>query len=246
MQETAYRQFIELEDEHFWFVGRRRIFIHLLAGQLGGRGDARILDVGCGAGGMLGPLAQFGEVSGVDTSQELVRFCQERGFSRVERASAYELPGEDRFDLVTLFDTLEHISDDVRALRECRRVLKPGGLLLASVPAYQFLFANNDRIAQHQRRYTAKVLCGRLTQAGFEPVRLTYFNTLLFPLILPLVLLKKVQERFSAPDDSTNLSHRIPAPINRALAATMSSERHLLKRVSMPFGHSLIAMARAL
>ncbi len=246
MEETAYRQFIELEDEHFWFVGRRRIFMHLLGHQLAGREDARILDVGCGAGGMLGPLASFGRVSGLDTSEELVGFCRQRGFERVRTASAYEIPEKPgSFDLVTLFDTIEHVPDDVRALRECRRVLAGGGLLFASVPAYQFLFANNDRIAQHQRRYTAKLMRSRLLEAGLEPIRTTYFNTLLFPAILPTVLLKKARESFSAPDDSTNLSHRIPPPLNRALAATMSAERHLLSRISMPFGHSLIAIARA-
>src|SRR5437588_922063 len=107
MEETAYRQFIELERSHFWFVGRRRIFFHLLDRELDGRTDMRILDVGCGAGGMLAPLARYGEVAGIDTSPELVEFCRARGFDRVSVGSAYELPADaGSLDLVTLFDTI--------------------------------------------------------------------------------------------------------------------------------------------
>jgi SAM-dependent methyltransferase len=245
MEETANRQFVELERTHFWFVGRRRIFMHLLELELAGRRDGRILDVGCGAGGMLEPLAHFGDVWGVDTSPELVEFCHDRGFANVRLGSAYELPAESgTVDVVTLFDTIEHVREDVRALRECRRALAPDGRLFISTPAYQFLYANNDRVAHHERRYTVRGLGEKLHAAGLEPVKLTYFNTLLFPAILPAVLLKKLQERFVSPGDKTNLSHELRPELNRALAATMSFERHLLSRWRMPFGHSIIAIAR--
>jgi SAM-dependent methyltransferase len=246
MEETAYRQFIELEENHFWFVGRRRIFFHLLDRELSSPGGMRVLDVGCGAGGMLAPLGRYGEVSGIDTSPELVEFCRARGFDRVKVGSAYDLPAAaGSLDLITLFDTIEHVPDDERALRECRRALAPGGLLFVSVPAYPFLYANNDRVAHHQRRYTAPLLRSKLAMAGFGSPRVTYFNTLLFPLILPAVLAKKVHERFVDPAERTNLSHSVPSLLNRALAATMGSERHLLTRLDFPFGHSIIAMARA-
>ena len=246
MDAAAYRQFVELERDHFWFRGRRAIFFALLDQQLGMRSDRRILDVGCGAGGMLGPLSQFGEVTGVDTSADLVEYCHNRGFGSVRLASAYELPAAGRsMDLVTLFDTIEHVPDDVRALRECARVLAPGGVVFISTPAYQFLYANNDRVAHHERRYTARRLRRRLVAAGLVPERITYFNTLLFPAILPAVLLGKLHERIVPPGDRTNLSHEIPPWLNRLLAATMSSERRLLERIDLPFGHSLIALARA-
>jgi len=195
---------------------------------------------------MLAPLARYGEVTGIDLSPELVEFCHQRGFDRVQVGSAYELPVDDGpVDLITLFDTIEHVPDDERVLRECRRALASGGLLFLSVPAYQFLYANNDRVVHHQRRYTARQLRRKLTAAGLRPTQVTHFNTLLFPAILPMVLAKKVQERFSAPDDTTNLTHGVPGPLNRLLAGTMSSERHVLSRTSLPFGHSIIAIARA-
>lgn len=245
MEDTAYRQFIELERSHFWFVGRRRIFFHLLDRELDGRGDLTVLDVGCGAGGMLEPLSRYGRVTGIDTSPELVEFCRSRGFEDVKVGSAYELPAErSSVDLITLFDTIEHVPDDGLALRECRRALAPGGTLFISVPAYQFLYANNDRVAHHERRYTARELRAKLIAAGFDRPRVTYFNALLFPAILPAVLGKKLVERIRDPGDETNLSHRVRPRVNRALGATMGSERHLLARANLPFGHSIIAIAR--
>src|SRR5581483_3936859 len=128
MEDTANRQFVELERTHFWFVGRRRIFFDLLDREMDGRRDAKVLDVGCGAGGMLEPLSRYGEVTGVDSSEDLVRFCHERGFERVQVGNAYDLPAEDgSLDLITLFDTIEHVPDDRRVLRQCLRALKPGG-----------------------------------------------------------------------------------------------------------------------
>jgi SAM-dependent methyltransferase len=245
VEETAYRQFVELEETHFWFIGRRRIFFHLLDWQLVGRSDLSILDIGCGAGGMLEPLSKYGEVTGIDTSEELVDLCRKRGFDRVSVASAYDLPvPAGAIDLITLFDTIEHVPDDGRVLAQCREALAPGGLLFLSVPAYQFLYANNDRVAHHQRRYTARQVRRKLEAAGFDPVKVTYFNTILFPAILPAVLAKKLRERWSDPGEETNLSHDLPPRLNRLLMRTMSSERHLLSRTELPFGHSIIGMAR--
>lgn len=245
MELTAYRQFAELEESHFWFVGRRRIFFELLDRALGDRTDLRLVEVGCGTGGMLGPLGRYGTVTGIELSEEAAAFCRTRGFRRIVVGSGTDLPvAPSSVDVLAVFDTIEHIPDDARALAQCHAALAPGGLLFVSVPAYQFLYANNDRVAHHQRRYTARALRRKIVAAGFTPTKVTYFNTLLFPAILPAVLAKKVKERWSEPDDSTNLSHRVSPGLNRGLARVMSSERHVLSRVSIPFGHSIVAIAR--
>lgn len=244
MEETAYTQFVELEERHFWFVGRRAIFFSVLDEVLDGRKDLSVLDVGCGAGGMLGPLERYGKVTGIEPAPEMAELCRRRGYE-VIAATAQEMPvPPSSVDLVALFDTIEHIADDLDVLRRCREVLRPGGTVFVSVPAYQFLFANNDRVVHHQRRYTARDLRRKLLAAGLEPVRVTYFNALLFPVILPVVMVKKAVEAVSDPGDATNLSHEIHPLVNRLLAAIMSSERHLLSRVDLPFGHSLVAVAR--
>ena len=246
MEATAYRQFAELEESHFWFIGRRRIFFHLLDRELDGRRGLKILEIGCGAGGMMVPLSRYGEVTGMDISGDLLQFCRSRGLSRLVVGSGYDLPvREASLDLVALFDTIEHIPDDVRVLRQCRKVLKPKGLIFLSVPAYQFLYSNNDRVAHHQRRYTAAEVKRKLEEAGFEPLKVTYFNSFLFPLILPVVLLKKLKEKFFPVGDTTNLSHRFATPVNRVFTEIMASERHLLSEIEFPFGHSIIGMGRA-
>src|SRR5688500_9548776 len=130
MDRVAYEAFARLEHTHFWFVSRRAIFFDLLDREFGANGTRgrAVLEVGCGAGGMLGPLQRYGEVAGLDIDHEYVAYCKTRGFSRVLCGSGYELPFADgSFDLVCLFDTIEHIPDDELALREVRRVLKPGG-----------------------------------------------------------------------------------------------------------------------
>ncbi len=244
MDARAIQQFVELEDHHFWFVGRRAIFLAVLSERLGSRTDLDIYDVGCGAGGFLGPLSRWGTVTGFDDSAELIAYCHSRGFSSATLAGALALPVPDASaDLVTYFDVIEHIPDDVAALAEAARVLRPGGLVFISTPAYQTLYANNDRVAHHQRRYTAGLLDRRIRAAGLIPRRISYFNTLLFPAIAPAVLAGKALEAVSPPGDRTNLSVTLPGWLNRGLGAVMSAERHWLKRFDLPVGHSLIALA---
>lgn len=246
MDRIAYETFARLEDTHFWFVSRRRIFFALLDKLLGGRNDLDILEVGCGTGGLLGPMQRYGRVHGCDIDFESMQWCQNRGFSRMLVGSGYELPYQDHsFDLIGLFDTIEHIPDQDRALAEMHRVLKPGGLLFVSVPAYQFLWSQNDRIAHHFRRYTRGGLKRVVRRAGFEPLRTTYFNTVLFPLILPAVMWQKLLDKLGKlPEGYNNTSVPVSRPLNRLFTALMSSERLLLRHLSLPFGHSLITVAR--
>lgn len=253
MELSVYEQFAQLEENHFWFKGRRRIFFDLIAGTLSkpapgeqaAGADWEILEIGCGAGGMLGPLGSFGNVTGIDISQEYMEFCKQRGHDRVVTGSGYALPfRDDSFDMVALFDVIEHIDDDQKVLEEVRRVLKPGGQVFISVPAYQFMFSQNDRVAHHLRRYTAGRLNAVLTRAGLRPKKTTYFNTFLFPLILPAVMVLKLKERlFGLPEGLTNLSHEFKEPVNGIFAWVMGSERWLLRHIEFPFGHSLITMA---
>lgn len=245
MDRIAYETFAKLEDTHFWFVSRRRIFFDLLDRLLGGRKDLAVLEIGCGAGGLLGPLSRYGEVHGLDIDFEYVEFCKKRGFDRVLCGSGYELPFRDAsFDLVALFDTMEHIPDDARAMQEVARVLKPGGSVFVSVPAYQWLWSQNDRIAHHHRRYTGRRLRRLLQGSGLQVRRVTYFNALLLPLIVPAVLWQKLQDRLGRlPAGYNNTSVAVPRLLNRLFTWVMSSERRLLRAVDFPCGHSVIGIA---
>lgn len=247
MDRVAYEAFAELEHSHFWFVSRRRIFFDQLDRALGPDAKGhRVLEVGCGAGGMMGPLQRYGEVTGLDIDLEYVQFCRSRGFTRVLCGSGYELPfGDGAFDLVCLFDTIEHIPDDVQALREIRRVLRPGGAVFLSVPAYQWLWSQNDKTAHHFRRYTRSRLRRALRAAGLAPVRASYFNSLLLPLIVPAVLWQKLMDRMGRlPAGYNNMSVRLSPFVNRVFTWIMSSERRVLRHLTLPAGHSVFALAR--
>ncbi|HHI80087.1 MAG TPA: SAM-dependent methyltransferase [Planctomycetes bacterium] len=255
MEPEAYRQFAVLEEEHFWFRGRRKIFFALLDRLLASRLEEaetkgeplEILEIGCGAGNLLRRLSRYGRTKGLELSRELATLCQERSRRPTLCANAYHLPLPDESqDLVCLFDTIEHIPDEAKALGEIQRVLRPGGLVMFSVPAYQFLYSNNDRVAHHCRRYTKGRLQASLKEAGLTPIKATYFNLFLFPLILPAVLFTKVKDKVFGlkNEDHTNLSVKIPKFLNEALALVMGSEAGLLPRLNFPTGHSLIVVAK--
>ena len=249
MEAAAYRQFRELEERHWWFRGRRTVYLGLLAHQLHGRRARRALDLGCGVGGFLGGLTGMSEhVVATDLDRASLAFCRARGFPSAVVSNGYALPFADgAFDLVCLFDALEHIPDEARALREVARVLTPGGRIAVTVPAYPFLYANNDRIAHHCRRYTRAGLRRALASAGFTLERNTHTNVFLFPLILPAVLLLKAWERLARIQphpERTNLTIPLPAWLQGALAGVFAAELPFSRRFDWPAGHSILALAR--
>jgi len=252
VERSAFDLFASLQADHWWFRGRRALYTALLAHVL--ERDLRreptglrVLDVGCGAGGWLRPLSRFGTVSGIELDEPSIRFCRELDLHRtlVGRVDALPVPPGSH-DLVCLWDVVEHTPDDAAVLAEARRALRTGGHLVISVPAYQFLYANNDRVAHHYRRYTRGQLVRRLRAGGFEVRKATYVNFVLAVAIIPTVLLIKLSERLTKrPYKSwNNLSIPAPRPINALLGAIFGGERHVLKHVDAPFGHSLFVVAR--
>jgi SAM-dependent methyltransferase len=249
MDAVAYRAFLELEERHWWMRGRRRVYLGLLEHALSGARVHRALDLGAGMGAFLPGLSKIAEqVVYTDVSSESLATCRQRGFTRGALASGYSLPFADAsFGLVCMFDALEHIEDDARAMREVARILEPGGRVFVSVPAYQFLYANNDRIAQHFRRYTRRSLRRAFEQAGLAVERNTHANVFLFPAILPAVLGIKLVERVLVKDPDpkhTNLSYRMPGPLNEALYRAFAAELPATRRFDWPIGHSIAALAR--
>ncbi len=251
MDELTYRQFCELDRTHWWLVGRRRIFFALLEHFLPVQSDLLILDIGCGYGGMFEGLSRHGHVMGLEIDLESAKFCNRRGFGGTCLGTGYALPIlPGSLDLITLFDTIEHIEDDQRVILQCRDALKPGGQVMITVPAYQFLYADNDRLSHHFRRYTRSQLIKLVEGGGLEVKKATYYNVLLFPLILPAVLLLKLIQVFRGTHNKgceggkTNLSYKLPNLLAATLTAIFSSEQHLLTRISAPFGHSIAIIAR--
>jgi SAM-dependent methyltransferase len=246
VEREALRQFEALAADHWWFRGRRAVFAQLLGAHLGQTRVRRALDVGCGAGSFVPVLRRFSdEVHGIDVALPDAPFA---ALGSRARASADRLPfADESFDLVCLFDVLEHLDDDKRALCEAFRVLRPGGLLVASVPAYAWMYANNDRIAGHRRRYVRRGLRLLAARARLRVERLTHVNVALFPLIAPCVLALKGLERlrlFGRDPRHTNLSLPLPAWAHGLLERAFRAELALSSRFDLPFGHSLLLIAR--
>ncbi|HUR29239.1 MAG TPA: methyltransferase domain-containing protein [Planctomycetota bacterium] len=245
MERLAFDQLAELDQRHWWLRGRRAVNLGLLARALERRPE-NVLDLGCGPGGFLPGLAQLGrKVIAADSDFESLAALA--GHPRVQTV-AEKLPFvAESFDLVCAFDVVEHLDDDVRALREVHRVLKPRGLVALSVPAYPWLYSNNDRIVMHRRRYTRKRLGAALEESGFEILRNTHTNVLLAPLIVPMALGIRALEAAGLTNtdaSKTNLSWPLPRFAHDVLARIFAAELVFTARFDAPFGHSIAAIAR--
>jgi SAM-dependent methyltransferase len=229
-----------VEDRHWWFVGRRRVVADLIARRARPPRPARILEAGCGTGGNLRMLSRFGAVCGFEPDETARLSAAARGLHDIRHGS---LPGAvpfaaDRFDLAVMLDVLEHLDDDVAGLQALSERLDEAGLLLVTVPAYGFLWSHHDEARHHKRRYTRRGLLRVAHEAGLEPVFLSYYDTLLFPAILLMRLARRITG--GAHDDD-----QMPGrAMNALLRGVFSFERHLLGRLPMPFGVSLVMLAR--
>lgn len=240
------------EDRHAWFAGRTRAILKCLDAELGANPPGRmrkILDLGIGAGNMAHHLAHYGEVYGIDNNDRPLGVAAQRGISVVQ-SSGDMLPfATNEFDLVALLDTVEHIPDEFGVFQETLRVLKPGGKVLITVPAFLWLWSYNDEINAHQRRYTAQELQQKVEICGFRVIRLTYNNFFLFPPIAAIRLLRPYNPGLTSPHLSRDVDvyqvemERIPEPVNSVLHAVGWLEAELLQRFNLPFGVSVLCVA---
>lgn len=231
-----------VEDPHWWYQGRRHVLERAIAG-LGLPAGAAILDAGCGSGRNMVELARHGSVTGVELSGPSVELARARGAGEVVEGSVLEMPFEESsFDLTVSLDVIEHLEDDVAALKELRRVTKPGGALLVTVPAYQWLWSGHDEINHHHRRYNRRTLLAPAEQAGWRLERSTHFNSLL----LPIAILLRALERFKPATTKSSLDLWVPpAPLNWALRQPLNLEGAIIGRGgSISAGLSLLAVFR--
>ena len=242
MMEHTYPILYEVEQSHWWYIGRRRIiagFVEQICRQVTDR-RPRILDVGCGTGANLLLLSKYGQAEGVDVSEDALAFCRARGLDKVRLGAGEELPYEDgTFDLVTAFDVVEHMDDDLAGLSEMRRVLRPGGRVLLFVPTFMFLWGLQDEVSNHRRRYRLPELRRVLEQAGFEIERSTYANITFF---LPILFVRKFM-RLTGIKTATENSINVSA-FNGVFGAIFGAESTLLRYLNLPFGVSGLCVAR--
>jgi len=234
-----------LEEEHWWFRARRDAVLSIVRGMdLSPR--ALILDAGCASGMLMRSLGEegFTEVEGIDISAAAVEGARARGLTRVQVMDAADLRfGDGTLDLIVASDILEHISDDRRALSSWMRALKPGGRLVVFVPAFQALWSSHDEVNQHYRRYTRRHLISLLDSSGFQVLRASYWNAVLFAPVAAVRLLMRATRRVHAVDgDQLRVAHPI---VNHALLGLLKLENRLLaKGVNWPLGVSVFAIAQ--
>jgi SAM-dependent methyltransferase len=241
MERNVYHRLDELEGEHWWFCARRQILksvITRFAPQISG---LRLLEAGCGTGGNLRMLSEFGTLDAFELDDEARDIARHKLPIDVKSGALPDgipfKPGS--FDVVVAFDVIEHVERDVESLAKLREQLAPDGRLMMTVPALPWLWSQHDVTHHHFRRYTRRQLEGALRRAGLEPVRISYFNTLLFPAIAAVRLFKKALSLKEKGDDSMP-----PVFMNGLLKKIFGLESNFIGRISMPIGVSLLAVAR--
>lgn len=244
MEAEEYATIYALEQRHWWYVGMLRNSLRLLERFLPDRRPLRLLDAGCGTGGALLALQRFGRVSGFDYSPLALGFCRRRGLAATAQASVTNVPfASGSADVVTSFEVLYHaaVADDTQAIREFARVLRPGGILLLRLPAFEWLRSSHDAMVHTRHRYTSAEVRQKLAAAGLEPLRVTYANTLLFPLVVGVRLLQRLIGRRHA--KSSDVQETSPL-VNRVLLGLLAVEGALLSVTDLPFGLTVLAIAR--
>lgn len=237
MDASEYEKMYRFEANHWWFESRRKILKHLLRRFMPDR-QSRILDVGCGTGHHLLYLRRLGypNVQGQDLSPLAIAFCQQLGVNDVVQCDATRMPfAAGQFDALLVMDVLEHLPNERTALQEFWRVLKPGGIILLTVPAFSFLWSHHDEVLHHYRRYRHRDVARLAAANGFQIADWTYFFCAIFPAVVAYRMAAKLL-RF----DQTSDLEATAEPFNTLLKLVSSVEIRLFRYVHrLPFGTSL-------
>ena len=239
MDRIVYDRMAAHDSTHWWYRARRDILADYLKRFGGLPAEARILEIGCGTGHNLPMLAGFGEVDAIEIDPAARAIASERLGRPVGDSPLPALPGVPRaaYDLVAVLDVVEHIEDDVAALKAMAALLRPGGKILIAVPAHQWMWSAHDVVNHHHRRYSRNSLVAAIERAGLKPAKLSYFNSLLFP----LAAAARVAGRLTGRDDSDDSPP--PPMVNRVFETIFRWERHLVGRVPMTPGVSIVSLA---
>jgi len=239
MDRVVYDRMAAHDTTHWWYRARREILSDYLKRWGGLPAQARILEIGCGTGHNLPMLAEFGEVDAIEIDETARGFASERLGKAVGSSPLPELTGVDcgAYDLVAVLDVVEHVDDDVAALKAMAKCLKPGGKILITVPAHQWMWSAHDVVNHHKRRYSKGTLAAALKAAGLKPRKLRWFNSLLFP----AAVAARMAGKLTGKDDSDDSP---PSKLlNTIFEGVFRLERHLVGRVPLPPGLSIIVLA---
>jgi 2-polyprenyl-3-methyl-5-hydroxy-6-metoxy-1,4-benzoquinol methylase len=240
MERVIYDRMAEHDSTHWWYRARREVLASVIARAVTLPAEARILEIGCGTGHNLPMLARFGTVDAVEIDDAARAIAETRLGRPIASSPLPELSDvpEMAYDMVALLDVLEHVEDDVAALKSIACRLKPGGTILLTVPQYPWLWSGHDVANHHHRRYVKATLRDAVTRAGLKLELLSSFNSLLFPFAAAQRLLARIAGKEGSDDQPP------PKPVNTLFETIFGLERHLVGCVPMPSGVSLLALIR--
>ncbi|MDO8430335.1 MAG: class I SAM-dependent methyltransferase [bacterium] len=243
MEKPVYESMYLHEEDFWWFLGMRKISEIFLRNYIMPSVDNKILDAGCGGGGKFKMLSQYGKVYGIDISQEALKYSRLRNIAEVSYGSVEKIPmGNNEFNLVNCNDVLYHseVGNDVLAMQEFARVLKPGGILFIREAAYDWLRGHNDKVVWVKHRYSKREIISKLEANGFEILRISYVNCFLFPIALIVRLFERAINRNDIPEDIYNP----PFLLNSLFTRILNAEATVLSFMNLPFGLSIACVAR--
>lgn len=241
MERTVFNRLDQLEGQHWWFAARRKILKNVISQFAPKKSDLRLMEAGCGTGGNLQMLSSFGKLEAFELDDEARDIAKSKLPMDIKSGMLPDqVPYQDgSFDVVVAFDVIEHVEKDVESLAKLGQQLAPGGRLVMTVPAMPWLWSKHDETHHHYRRYTSASLNEALLKAGLKPLRISYFNTLLFPMIAGLRLVRKVFGITETADDAMP-----SAAVNGVLKSIFGFESNWVGKVSVPVGVSLLAVAQ--
>lgn len=242
MNKNLYEIFFHIQKKHWWFVARKKIVVDFIIRYLPEASNPKILDIGCGSGYMLNTLETIGQVSGMDMSDDAIGFSKEIFSGGVMKGF---LPAnipypKNYFDIVVALDVIEHVEDDIGSLVSLRTHMTDGAKIIITVPANMYLWSEHDVVNEHKRRYNMQELKTKLLASGFAIEKISYYNTLLFPLALCVRTFNNLLKRKAESD------MEVPSPlVNSLLRNIFGFEKYLLRFFNFNFfGVSIIAVAR--
>lgn len=246
MEPKEYEKMYEAETSYFWFLGKHRLLLSIIRDLLKDRKSPAILDIGCGTGGFLKHATPMGNAVGLDWDKGALSFCRSRGLNKLILAD-WNFPPirEESFDAVVASDFIEHLEDDVGALRSMYSVLKKGGILLITVPAHPWLFSSHDLALKHKRRYSRPMLDKALKTAGVPQARLFYWGGVLLPFMIPVRMAQRFfVEKESESKNYETIKYKVPKILNDFFTGLLNFElRRIRGNKAMKIGSSLVAVA---